>query len=153
MPQLRTNKSYTLSTEDETRDFARQIAAMTQAGDVIFLEGPLGAGKTFFSQAFIQSLGHEGKVLSPTYSLVQSYTVKLQTQSAPSQLHHFDLYRLADPEELEFIGIRDYINPDYVCLIEWPSKGKGILPAPSVYIQLDYAPSNPEGRIAQVTYA
>ena len=129
-------------------DFGAAIAAAATATEItVFLSGDLAAGKTTMARGYLRRLGHPGPVKSPTFTLVESYAVNGRA------VHHFDLYRLADPEELEFIGIRDYINPDYVCLIEWPSKGKGILPTPSVYIQLDYAPSNPQGRVAKVTYA
>lgn len=113
----------TLDSEKATKQFSQQLAQCTHNINhavVIYLEGDLGAGKTTLARGFIQSFGFD-RVKSPTYSLVESY------QNDDINIHHFDCYRLSDPEELEYIGIRDYLGPNHIQLIEWPDLGKGAI--------------------------
>ncbi len=117
---------------EDMREFAADFAQQMPAKQLVFLSGDLGAGKTTFCQGFLHGLGHEGPVLSPTYGLVESYHL----QSAV--VHHFDLYRLDDPESLEWIGLRDYLAEDAIVLIEWPERALACLPEPDVVLRFTY---------------
>lgn len=124
--------TYILPDEAAMIVFAERLACVLPEAMVIFLHGQLGAGKTTFSRGLLRGLGYEGKVKSPTYTLVETYLVGERT------IFHFDLYRLVDPNELEFIGFRDYVGQSAICLIEWPEQGGDWLPQPDLSCYIDF---------------
>lgn len=122
-----------LASETELRVLAEELAALARPPLVVTLEGPLGAGKTSLVRAWLRALGHEGAVRSPTYTLIESYELPAAT------IHHLDLYRVGQPEELELIGVRDLAAADALWFIEWPERGGDRLPAADWRLVLDYA--------------
>lgn len=123
-----------------TEALGARLATALAPGCIVYLSGDLGAGKTTLVRGLVHALGHHGAVKSPTFTLVEPY------QIGDWRLFHWDLYRLADPEELEFLGLRDQLDSQAVLLIEWPERGCGELPAADLEITLSYAG---EGRTCQ----
>lgn len=132
MPHQRT-RTLPLSDLVATHDLAKSIASNNLHGIIIHLKGNLGAGKTTFVQALLAALGYSGIVKSPTYTLVESYVID------GLEVYHFDLYRLLAAEELEFIGIRDYMAADALLVIEWAERGDGVLPGPDLELAFTLA--------------
>ena len=130
-----------IDNEEQMVKLGTTLAEATEGEAIIYLQGNLGAGKTTLCRGVLRHFGHQGAVKSPTYTLVEPYDVNGQL------VYHFDLYRLADPEELEFIGGRDYFAEAGVCLIEWPCRGEGALPEADLEVILDY---NLPGRKATI---
>lgn len=121
-----------LHSENELEAIAAQLAKYVTADLIIYLRGSLGAGKTTFARGFLRGLGYKGVVKSPTYTLVEPYSFD------SLMCYHFDLYRLADPEELEFTGARDYFNTSSICLIEWPEKALAYLAEADIDCHLEH---------------
>ncbi|MGX2040697.1 tRNA (adenosine(37)-N6)-threonylcarbamoyltransferase complex ATPase subunit type 1 TsaE [Methylocaldum sp. MU1018] len=131
----------TLRDEAETLALAERLYRAMPSGCLVFLHGNLGAGKTTFVRGWLRAAGFAGPVKSPTFTLVEEYALDDRI------VYHFDLYRLNDPEELEWMGIRDYLRPNAVCFVEWPERGAGLLPPADLEISLHIAGA---GRIADI---
>lgn len=123
-------RSLFLADEQATVKAGQNLGECLSEGSVVFLDGVLGAGKTTFCRGVLKAFGYSGPVKSPTYTLVEPYSVKGQ------YLYHFDLYRLGNPEELEFMGIRDYFQSNSICLVEWPSRGGDFLPVADLVVKV-----------------
>ena len=128
-----TSCSKHIESDQAMQALGAKLAKACQSHGVIYLKGELGTGKTTLVRGLLRGLGHEGAVKSPTFSLVEPYTVN------GVHIYHFDLYRLSDPEELEFMGLRDYFSAESLCLIEWPQQGGDRVPPADVLIELEHA--------------
>jgi len=137
------NKQIFLADESQQIALSKTVARYLTASFLMLLKGDLGVGKTTFARGFIQGSGFQGVVKSPTYTLVEPYPI-----SGDRMCYHFDLYRLADPEELEFTGARDYFNDTDVCLVEWPEKAQGYLPPADWVCEFSH---HQQGRNLQIT--
>jgi tRNA threonylcarbamoyladenosine biosynthesis protein TsaE len=120
-----------LATESDTTAFGAALAPLLQPGMVVYLRGELGAGKTTLVRGLLRALGVTERVKSPTYTLVEPYVV------SKLYLYHFDFYRFSRSDEWVEAGFRDYFNRDSVCLVEWPEKAGGQLPAPDLGIVME----------------
>lgn len=119
-----------LDSTEATEQFGAALWTILPEKGVVFLQGDLGAGKTTLVRGFLRASGYTGAVKSPTFTLVEEYTL------GERKIFHFDLYRLNDPEELEWMGIRDYFEQNSLCFIEWAERGTGFLPDPDMIISL-----------------
>ena len=133
--------------EAEQERLGALLAQALVPGLVVCLQGDLGAGKTTLVRGCLRALGHQGAVKSPTYTLVEPYEID------GKRFFHFDLYRLADPEELEYLGIRDLLGGDAVLLVEWPEQGVGMLPPADLWVRIAHRPDGRELEIRGETAA
>ncbi|RDL42994.1 tRNA (adenosine(37)-N6)-threonylcarbamoyltransferase complex ATPase subunit type 1 TsaE [Marinomonas piezotolerans] len=117
--------------EEAMELFGEKLAGALKQGGVVYLDGNLGMGKTTLVRGLLRGLGYIGPVKSPTYTIVEPYELD------GGEVYHFDLYRISDAEELEYMGIRDYFRDDVLCLVEWAEMGKGVLPEPDIIVHLD----------------
>lgn len=125
-----TQFSVYLPDEAATVAAGRELGRLLEGRGLVTLQGNLGGGKTTLSRGLIQSLGHQGAVKSPTYTLVEPYEI------GPLRVFHYDLYRLSDPEELEFLGMRDFLDADTLTLVEWPERAAKLLPPADLALNL-----------------
>ncbi len=133
-----------LANEFDTLALGASLVSRFPEGGVIFLQGDLGSGKTTLVRGILNACGYDGAVKSPTYTLVEPYELTGRL------IYHFDLYRLGDPEELEYVGGRDYFHAKALCLVEWPEKAAGFLPRADLDIHLSYKGAGREAKIKEV---
>ncbi|MCR4301775.1 MAG: tRNA (adenosine(37)-N6)-threonylcarbamoyltransferase complex ATPase subunit type 1 TsaE [Sulfuricaulis sp.] len=126
----------------EMEALGAKLAAQVGNVRLVNIHGPLGAGKTTLVRGMLHGLGHAGAVKSPTFTLVEPYTF------GNLHIYHFDLYRLNDPGELEFLGVRDYLDGNGVCVVEWAERAQGVLPSPDVDIMIEPTET---GRMVRIT--
>lgn len=134
---MSTHLSAHLHEEAATTALGTALAQAIVPGLTIYLHGDLGAGKTALTRAMLHALGHIGHVKSPTYTLAEPYAVN--TANGTVHVVHFDLYRMGSPEEFLDAGFREHFNAETICIIEWPEKADGVLPAPDLHITLSVA--------------
>lgn len=133
-----------IRSDAEMRALGANLTEAVESGAVITLSGELGTGKTTLVRGALEARGVD-RVRSPTYTLIEYYSFDRISVA------HFDLYRLADPEELEFLGFRDYLNPSTLCFIEWPERVQGYLQAVDLEIKLEYHPQGRQLHLNPVT--
>ena len=121
---------------EETFEFAKQYSETLQGGEVLCMYGDLGAGKTLFAQGLAAGLGIDGYISSPTFTIVNEYEGRLP-------LYHFDVYRIADPDEMYETGFDDYISGNGLCLIEWAELIQDIIPLPYTKVTIVRDSHNP----------
>lgn len=130
-----------LADEAATLRLGAALAVGALAGRVLFLHGELGTGKTTLVRGLLRALGHAGRVPSPSYSLLELYSL------SSLNLYHFDFYRLRDRSEWVNSGFRDYFGPEAVCIVEWPERLGDALPAPDLEVWLELAPPGRQARL------
>jgi len=136
---LRTEMQIMVCSPNETDGFAEMIASLVQGGDVIGLIGPLGAGKTRFTQALFRALGTSDYVRSPSFALVNEYESHLR-------LVHMDFYRLDAAEDIFDLGYEEYLSPDTIVVIEWADRALEYLPQTRILLTFELVAENPEAR-------
>ncbi len=132
---------FDLPDEAATGRLARRVAAALDGGLVVHLDGDLGVGKTSFTRALLHALGVEGRIKSPTYSLVEDYPLP------HGRAWHLDLYRIADPGELEWLGLDALGDPGALVLVEWPQNGAGAVPPADLVVALSHAGAGRTARL------
>lgn len=134
MPEL-------ITSPEQMEALGASLARTLTLPAVIFLRGDLGAGKTTLVRGALRELGYEGLVKSPTFTIVESYDLP------DLEVHHFDLYRISDPEELDYLGLGEYQSNTSICFFEWPDLGDSMVPAATLEVDIKY---HPDGRLAEI---
>lgn len=131
-----------LNSPEQQLAFGRELARWLTGPGLVFLHGDLGTGKTTLVRGLLQGLGHQGSVRSPTFTLIEPYDLEGRT------VFHLDLYRLGEPEELEYLGLRDLLDEGSLVLVEWAERGQAALPTPDLVICLEH---RGDGRLLLLT--
>lgn len=137
------NLIFTSHSEDETKNFAFNLASKLNVGDIIVLSGDLGSGKTKFTEGFLKYFNLENEISSPTFTIVNEYKNK------DINIYHFDVYRLEDSEEFYAIGGEEYFNSG-ICIIEWGELIEDVLPNDYIHISFERDSSDDNTRILNV---
>jgi len=136
--QLLDTQCFSIIDEAAMQNFGRKLVNCLPEKALVTLSGELGAGKSVLARAMIHSLGYEGRVKSPTYTLIETYEAG-KADNSVIRIAHLDLYRLSDPEELEYLGFDDVMASSNLVIIEWPEQGEGRVPAATVHVAIEYA--------------
>ncbi len=137
-PLIRLRALASLKDLSATAAFARALAPLMQAGMKIYLSGDLGAGKTALVRELLRALGHSGSVKSPTFTLMEPYNL------SKFELHHFDFYRLSEPDAWREAGFEESFSGSAVAVVEWPENAGGSLPPPDLHLRIDIASDDSE---------
>lgn len=130
-----------LPDETATQSVGEKLAKCLAKGAIVYLSGPLGAGKTTLTRALLKAIGVSGSIKSPTYTLLEPY------KTSSYSIYHFDFYRFFDQNEYEDSGFRDFFSePEAICLVEWAEKAEGLIPSADLTIELKYGP-DVQGRV------
>ena len=127
------NEPIVTGSEPQLEAVGSALAKSLSYGDIVFLEGELGVGKTTVCRGILRGFGYRGIAASPTYTLLELYELEVH------RVVHLDLYRITTAKDLEGIGCREYLDGQTICLIEWPENGREFLPTPTLRIILEYA--------------
>lgn len=122
------------------QSFGQRLVSALPDKALVTLSGELGAGKSVLARAMIHSLGYEGRVKSPTYTLIETYEAT-DVENSVTRIAHLDLYRLSDPDELEYLGFDDVLQANNLVIIEWPEQGEGRVPKATLHVSIEYSVS------------
>ena len=148
LDELLTVKRFTIDSELAMQEFGKRLSKALPEGALVTLSGELGAGKSVLARSIIHSLGYEGRVKSPTYTLIETYEIENAAGNV-SQLAHLDLYRLSDPEELDYLAFDDVLQVSSLVLIEWAELGGDRVPTEALHVHIEYADDN--SRLVKLT--
>lgn len=133
-----------LNSEEETCAYASNLASSLKSGNIVALQGELGAGKSVFARALMRALGVQDEAMpSPTFTLIQTY------EGEGCRLAHMDWYRLEDADDIDMLGVHEYFIAPWISIIEWPERAPGLLPAGSIYIKLECVENSPDVRLVR----